>query len=300
MILFLKVLVGVFAFVSAIITFIAQGKDANWHLWRVSRTILRVTGFTCFVLSSVGYIYFDYRDETLRQAADAEFRAAMIDVSRDIMRSAHPYHPKEVRFDYCFDSKDLMAIAKKKWGDVSLAEAQSSIRNLGEKAFREIFGSSVTIFFTKQKTFREGFYRDLKSDIAVIHLEPHQVSKVIHFPRIEETSEKAFCQHVIFSVPEVGFNAFDSYNAVQAHSYYDLTGSHFFLYLKASKLAQILGLSSPFAKNLSVAFGNGVRKFYLQKDKRVESKTIKAGRAYRQESDIPAIEEDYPSLRVPS
>ena len=293
--LILKVGAGLLALISAAIIFYLERKPKSLISFEGAALIF-------FVASSGGYIYSDYRDEADKQASELEFRNVMTEISKDILKSSHPYHPKEVRFDYCFDMNVFMSMAQRIWKTDTPYKAFSAVSYEREKAFREMFGSSITLIFTKDSTFRDGPYRDLDHDKANLLLEPHQATAVGNYTHpmmnaIEAGSDNAdYCQEVIFSIPEIGFNAFDAYNAVHSRSYYDLSGTNFFIYLKASTSAQQNGVASPRIKNLSIAFGNGVRKFYLRKGDDVKSVRYENGIAYRQASGISAIETDYPSI----
>lgn len=291
-----KMIVGVTALLLAVITFIFEMRGRPLSL------CARMGAAFLIVSTGGGYIVLDYLEEVRVRTSEMEFRNVMTEISKDILRSSHPYHPKEVRFDYCFDMNVFMSMAQRIWDADSPYKAFSAATSEREKAFQETFGSSITLIYTKNEAFRDRRNRDLKHDVANLLLEPHQATGVGNYTYSmmnaikSETDNVEFCQQVIFSIPEIGFNAFDSFNAVKARSYYDLSGTNFFIYIKASTRAQQNGVTSPRIKNLSIAFGNGARKSYLRKGDDVKSVQFENGVAYRQASGIPEIEIDYPSI----
>jgi len=223
----------------------------------------------------------------------------MTEISKDILKSSHSYSPKKVRFKYCISTDILLKVTRKKWKNLPLPSLLQKIKQEGEKVYQNITGAEVTLYFTNDPKFRTKFYRDLKVDKAILHIEPQLATSVTHYPfSNSEEQPTSFCQDISFDVPESGFNAFDSYNAVDAQSYYDLADTKLYIYLKAPKYKRYLGLKKPTIENLSVTFGNGVTQYYLQENDQIETRpfTDGSGIAYRQKSKIPSIEKDFPSL----
>lgn len=288
--LIFKVLTGALALISAIIIFLIERNPKSF----ISKEGLALF---LFVISSVGYIYFDFRDEYDKKEENLQFRKVMTAISKDILRSAHPYHPKRLTFDYCLERDVFMSVAKTAWKEDNIVKAQNTAAN-GTRAYAEDFGSGISIVFTHDPEFREGNYRKKDSDVANLLLTSHQVSQVMQTGYVRQTPDgkREVCQAVVFNIPEAGFNAFDSLNAVSALSYYDLAGTYVFLYVYPSKHAFKNGVTAPVIKNPFLVFGNGARKAYLKFNDDVRSKQLTNGVAYRQSADIPKIEEDFPSI----
>ncbi|NVK17240.1 MAG: hypothetical protein HWE30_00945 [Methylocystaceae bacterium] len=302
--LILKVFAGVTALISACITYFIQQTDQEWLLFQKDRKFWSKIGFGLLFLSSISFIGLDYLEEKEKQATDIKFRTVMTEISKDILKSSHPYAPKEIYIEYCFEESIISSIGIQKWGENNLHKVKKLIAREGNKGFEEIFGSTISIHFSKSKKFRTSFHRNTEDDIANLLIEPKQIRAVTHFGypvTIKNTDSKetpAFCQAVLFDIPETGYNVFDTFNAISARSYYDLAGTYVFIYLKTTKDAQSFKVKSPQLKKFYILFGNGVKKFYLDKNDKFERRVFgdETGMAYRQNADIPRIEMDYKSL----
>ncbi|NVJ92359.1 MAG: hypothetical protein HWE34_11915 [Methylocystaceae bacterium] len=298
MILILKLVAGFFAFIAACITFLLQKNESPKSQSTINHW--KKVSFIFLALSSISYLVLDYLEVEEKRQSELDFRNSMTKISKEILKSNHPYSPKQVRFDYCLNEESLKNIGKRKWGTDSVIEVLSKIEQLREDGFKHLFGAEVTLIFTPEDNFRPSSHtRYIDKDIATLSFQPHQVSEVWNTARSTTKAPIPYCQNWVIEVPEAGFNMFDNFNAIDAQSYYDLANTNLYIYVTATKWALHNGFTSPAIKNLSITFGNGITKFYLKKEdtpERIHTQD-KSGVAYKQKSGIPPIEKDFPALK---